>query len=69
MDDIYKILLDYKNYYKTILLIISHFLLIRKSVGVFYCGPEVLSNVLHKCSNKYSKIQGGARFFYNKENF
>ncbi len=40
-----------------------------KSVGVFFCGPKVLSNVLHKCSNKHSSISGGAKFFYNKENF
>ncbi|XP_022081727.1 cytochrome b-245 heavy chain-like isoform X1 [Acanthaster planci] len=39
------------------------------SVGVFFCGPKVLSQVLHKCSNKHSNIKGGARFFYNKENF
>ncbi|CAH1800225.1 unnamed protein product [Owenia fusiformis] len=40
------------------------------SIGVFFCGPKVLSTTLHKMSNKYTNIEeGGAKFFYNKENF
>ncbi|XP_072023484.1 NADPH oxidase 2-like [Amphiura filiformis] len=40
------------------------------SVGVFFCGPEQLSNVLEKKSNEHSNISGnGAKFFFNKENF
>ncbi|KAL7746473.1 hypothetical protein RI367_008123 [Sorochytrium milnesiophthora] len=39
-------------------------------VGVFFCGPKVLSETLHKCSNKYTDSgTTGARFHYNKENF
>lgn len=40
------------------------------SVGVFYCGPSVLSNTLHKMCNQHSNVDGkGTKFFYNKENF
>jgi len=37
-------------------------------VGVFFCGPKVLSSQLHQMSNKYSD-PSGTRFFYGKENF
>ncbi|KAI9437961.1 NADPH oxidase [Lactarius indigo] len=37
-------------------------------VGVFFCGPAVLSRQLHQMSNKYS-TPGGTRFFFGKENF
>ncbi|KAI0260016.1 NADPH oxidase isoform 2 [Gloeopeniophorella convolvens] len=37
-------------------------------VGVFFCGPSVLSRQLHQMSNKYS-TPGGTRFFFGKENF
>ncbi|KAI0701938.1 NADPH oxidase [Cytidiella melzeri] len=37
-------------------------------VGVFFCGPAVLSKTLHVCSNKYSNPKG-TRFFFGKENF
>jgi NADPH oxidase len=37
-------------------------------VGVFFCGPPVLSKTLHQMSNKYSE-PGGTRFFFGKENF
>ncbi|ETW77417.1 putative NADPH oxidase [Heterobasidion irregulare TC 32-1] len=37
-------------------------------VGVFFCGPTVLSKQLHKMSNKYSQPKG-TRFFFGKENF
>ncbi|XP_064595646.1 cytochrome b-245 heavy chain-like [Liolophura sinensis] len=42
------------------------------SVGVFFCGPKVLSNTLHTMCNKYSSADptgAATRFFYNKENF
>ncbi|KAF8625070.1 hypothetical protein AX15_005552 [Amanita polypyramis BW_CC] len=37
-------------------------------VGVFFCGPPVLSKQLHTMCNKYSTPKG-TRFFYGKENF
>jgi len=37
-------------------------------IGVFFCGPKVLSNTLHTMSNKYSSPKG-TRFFFGKENF
>ncbi|KJA25251.1 hypothetical protein HYPSUDRAFT_53163 [Hypholoma sublateritium FD-334 SS-4] len=37
-------------------------------VGVFFCGPPVLSRQLHQMSNKYSQPKG-TRFFFGKENF
>eukprot|EP01111_Echinosteliopsis_oligospora_P012929 TRINITY_DN4510_c0_g1_i1.p1 TRINITY_DN4510_c0_g1~~TRINITY_DN4510_c0_g1_i1.p1 ORF type:complete len:533 (-),score=107.81 TRINITY_DN4510_c0_g1_i1:139-1737(-) len=39
-------------------------------VGVFFCGPRVLSKQLYKNARKYTSTQaGGCRFHYNKENF
>eukprot|EP00039_Didymoeca_costata_P032775 m.39336 g.39336 ORF g.39336 m.39336 type:complete len:694 (-) comp9538_c0_seq2:554-2635(-) len=35
-------------------------------VGVFFCGPKVISSALHVMSNKYTN--GTTRFFYNKVN-
>lgn len=37
-------------------------------VGVFFCGPAVLSKTLHVMSNKYTTPKG-TRFFFGKENF
>ncbi|KAF9451093.1 NADPH oxidase isoform 2 [Macrolepiota fuliginosa MF-IS2] len=37
-------------------------------VGVFFCGPAVLSKTLHQMSNKWSDPKG-TRFFFGKENF
>jgi len=37
-------------------------------VGVFFCGPSVLSRTLHQMSNKYTTAKG-TRFFFGKENF
>ena len=34
-------------------------------VGVFFCGPAVLSRQLHTMSNKYSTPKG-TRFFFGK---
>ena len=34
-------------------------------VGVFFCGPSVLSRQLHQMSNKYSTPKG-TRFFFGK---
>lgn len=39
-------------------------------VGVFYCGPPVLSKELHAMCNKWSDpLPRGTRFFYGKESF
>lgn len=38
-------------------------------VGVFFCGPKVLSNTLHKMSNEHSDSKSSTYFVYNKENF
>lgn len=39
-------------------------------IGVFFCGPKVLSGQLHVMCNKYNQPQeDGTKFFYNKENF
>ncbi|KAL0946286.1 hypothetical protein HGRIS_012536 [Hohenbuehelia grisea] len=37
-------------------------------VGVFFCGPPVLSKTLHQSCNKFSQPKG-TRFFFGKENF
>lgn len=37
-------------------------------VGVFFCGPPVLSRQLHQMCNKYS-TPGGTRFFFGKGAF
>jgi NADPH oxidase 2 len=34
-------------------------------IGVFFCGPAVLSKTLHRMSIKYSSARG-SRFFYGK---
>lgn len=41
----------------------------RCSIGVFFCGPKVLSSQLHKMCNKHSDITKRTTFSYNKENF
>eukprot|EP00794_Sanderia_malayensis_P000504 gene504-1151_t len=41
----------------------------KTNIGVFFCGPSVLSHTLHKMSNLYSNDRTGAKFYYNKENF
>ncbi|EGD77056.1 NADPH oxidase 1 [Salpingoeca rosetta] len=41
------------------------------NIGVFFCGPKVLSQELHRRSNQFT-VQcsaQGTKFFYNKENF
>ncbi|XP_074627310.1 NADPH oxidase 2-like isoform X1 [Acropora palmata] len=40
-----------------------------REIGVFFCGPSVLSHVLHKMSNQHSNPATGVKFCYNKENF
>lgn len=37
-------------------------------VGVFFCGPAILSKTLHQMSNKWSD-PNSTRFFFGKENF
>jgi len=39
-----------------------------EDVGVFFCGPPVLSKLLYQCSRKYTK-ETTTRFHYHKENF
>ncbi|KAM9970286.1 hypothetical protein ACTFIR_002136 [Dictyostelium discoideum] len=39
-----------------------------KDVGVFFCGPKLLSKSLYKASTHYTKTTT-CRFHYNKENF
>ncbi|KAK3741225.1 hypothetical protein QZH41_017132 [Actinostola sp. cb2023] len=41
----------------------------KTNVGVFFCGPAVLSHTLHKMADTHSDVNSGAKFFYNKENF
>ncbi|KAJ7363461.1 hypothetical protein OS493_009615 [Desmophyllum pertusum] len=41
----------------------------RTEIGVFFCGPSVLSHVLHKNANQYSDVKNGVKFSYHKENF
>ncbi|KAJ1554221.1 hypothetical protein HK096_004500 [Nowakowskiella sp. JEL0078] len=39
-------------------------------IGVFFCGPKVLSGSIHKACNKWTDAtENGTRFFYGKENF
>lgn len=53
----------------------SIFSMIRKNhpdaeVGVYFCGPKVISRTLHRMCNKWTSRQsGGTRFHYGKENF
>jgi NADPH oxidase len=43
---------------------------VNEDVGVFFCGPRVLSKDLYKNSVDHTSTQeGGCRFHYNKENF
>ena len=45
------------------------FIFSRQEIGVFFCGPSVLSHVLHNMSDQYSDKYTGVKFCYNKENF
>jgi NADPH oxidase 2 len=39
-------------------------------IGVFFCGPKVLSSVLHqKCNQWTESTKTGTKFYYGKENF
>jgi len=39
-------------------------------VGVFFCGPKVLSSELHRRCNEFTNTKThGTKFFFNKENF
>lgn len=40
----------------------------QRKVGVFFCGPAVLSKALYIACNKHSKL-GGTIFRFHKENF
>jgi NADPH oxidase len=41
------------------------------NIGLFFCGPKVLSTELHTKFNHYTtqKSRDGTKFFFNKENF
>ena len=45
------------------------FLFYSCNVGVFFCGPKVLSDQLSTMCNKHSKNDKKTTFFFNKENF
>jgi len=38
-------------------------------VGVFFCGPAVLSKQLYKVARKFTSTKSGTKFRYHKENF
>lgn len=40
-----------------------------QTVGVFFCGPAVLSKTLYKCCRNYTTTSTGTKFVYHKENF
>lgn len=40
-----------------------------QTVGVFFCGPPVLSKQLYKMCRKYTNSSTGTKFVYHKENF
>ena len=58
-----------------VLYIIKSFydVLFRKDIGIFFCGPAMLSEALDKASTEANtKLENenlGSMFFYNKENF
>ncbi|XP_048363412.1 NADPH oxidase 3 [Sphaerodactylus townsendi] len=40
------------------------------SIGVFFCGPQTISNILQKRCKRYSSADPrGVQFYYNKESF
>ena len=43
--------------------------LFSEDIGVFFCGPKILSSALHVECNRCTDLQNGTRFYYNKENF
>ncbi|KAJ3043889.1 hypothetical protein HDV00_003927 [Rhizophlyctis rosea] len=41
-----------------------------EDIGVFFCGPKVLGDTLHKNCNKWTEAtEDGTKFFFNEENF
>eukprot|EP01119_Soliformovum_irregulare_P016622 TRINITY_DN4848_c0_g1_i1.p1 TRINITY_DN4848_c0_g1~~TRINITY_DN4848_c0_g1_i1.p1 ORF type:complete len:540 (-),score=181.21 TRINITY_DN4848_c0_g1_i1:32-1561(-) len=40
-----------------------------QTIGVFFCGPAVLSKELYKFARKYTSTQTRTKFKYHKENF
>eukprot|EP00163_Fabomonas_tropica_P025137 TRINITY_DN4330_c1_g1_i1.p1 TRINITY_DN4330_c1_g1~~TRINITY_DN4330_c1_g1_i1.p1 ORF type:complete len:624 (+),score=177.33 TRINITY_DN4330_c1_g1_i1:335-2206(+) len=40
-----------------------------EDIGVFFCGPRMLSKKLYATSRKYTDIQSKTKFHYHKENF
>ena len=41
----------------------------REDLGVFFCGPKILSTKLHMMCNQHTDQAAETRFFYHKENF
>ena len=61
------IILDPRNSLLSFVYVFCIFTIHRSDVGVFFCGPAVLSHTLHEMSNKHSN--DSTKFYYNKENF
>jgi len=40
-----------------------------QTVGVFFCGPPVISKQLYKCCRNYTTVANNTKFKYHKENF
>jgi len=40
-----------------------------RDIGVFFCGPKIISTHLHKACNRNSNNATNTQFYYNKENF
>jgi predicted ferric reductase len=40
-----------------------------KKVGVFFCGPPIVSKKLYSCCRKYTDTKSQIQFVYHKENF
>jgi len=40
-----------------------------ENIGVFFCGPSVLSKQLYSISKRYTSTATGTKFVYHKENF
>jgi len=40
-----------------------------QEIGVFFCGPNVISKTLYKMCRKYTTTATGTKFKYHKENF
>jgi len=41
----------------------------KQDIGVFFCGPSVLSKQLYRVCKQFTSTKSGTRFLYHKENF